>query len=338
MSDAAGQPITGRILWVGPDDLLARVKGLMSHPGWDSAVAASPVAALKRLRAEAGVDVIVMVPGPDLAPYSEACRNIKFDGRNKVAVAFLLDEAHAGRACDLLDCGADECVALSASPREIQLRLRNAIRVKQATDSMENASVMILSLARAIEGKDVYTCGHVERVGVYSVEIGRKLGLPESDLETLRTGGIVHDIGKVGIPDHVLNKPGKLSEEEFAIIKRHPVIGYDILRPMRTFASVLPIVRWHHEKPSGKGYPDGLKGKEIPVIARITAVADWFDALITDRPYRKAFPVPECMRMLRQAAGSGDLDSEIVEGLCEIMTSELGASMAALATNSAIAA
>ncbi|HUB25878.1 MAG TPA: HD-GYP domain-containing protein [Tepidisphaeraceae bacterium] len=338
MSDTGEQPITARILWVGPDDLLARAGGLMGRAGWESSAAAAPVAAIKRLRAEGGIDVIVMVPGPELSAFSEACRNIKFDGRMKVAVAFLLDDIHAARACDLLECGADECILLSAPAREIFLRLRNAIHVKQATDSMENASVMILSLARAIEGKDVYTCGHVERVGVYSVEIGRKLGLSESDLEALRVGGIVHDIGKVGIPDHVLNKPGKLSEEEFAVIKRHPMIGYDILRPMRTFANVLPIVRWHHEKPSGKGYPDGLKGKEIPVLARISAVADWFDALITDRPYRKAFPVPECLRMLRQAVAAGDLDGDVVEAMCDIMTSELGASMAALASNAAIAA
>ena len=260
--------ISGRILWVAPDAILSSLGALTHQSNWESLTAPSPLAAIKQLRGEGGIDVVAMVPGDDLAPYLETCRSIKFDGRSsQVAVAFLLSEAHINSACLLLESGADECVPLTATPREIQLRLQNVIRVKQAMDSMENASVMILSLARAIEGKDAYTCGHVERVGAYSVEIGRRMGLSEADLQTLRTGGIVHDIGKVGIPDQVLNKPGKLTAEEFDVIKRHPLIGHDILKPMRTFSDVLPIVRWHHEKPNGKGYPDGLKGDAIPMLA-----------------------------------------------------------------------
>jgi HD-GYP domain-containing protein (c-di-GMP phosphodiesterase class II) len=341
--DAAGAPTeqqtSGRILWIGPETALAGVGPIMRESGWESVVEESLVRAQRRLRSEGGIDVVAMVPGNDLAPYLETCRSIKFDGRSsQVAVAFLLTEANSGLAAQLLESGADECVPLSAPQREIQLRLQNVIRVKQAMDSMENAGVMILSLARAIEGKDAYTCGHVERVGAYSAEVGRKIGLSEAELQTLRTGGIVHDIGKVGIPDQVLNKPGKLTEEEFEVIKRHPLIGYDILKPMRTFADVLPIVRWHHEKPNGRGYPDGLKGDEIPVIARITAVADWFDALITDRPYRKAFPLAVCIRMMRDGADKGDLDPALVAVLAELMTGEMGAALAALANTTAKAA
>jgi putative two-component system response regulator len=272
------------------------------------------------LRAGLEADLLVLVPDDGIAAYQEACRNIKFDQRtHRLSVIFLLSPAHLDRAADLFDCGADDCVSLQAQPREIQLRLRNAVRAKLATDSMENAETMILSLARAIEGKDVYTCGHVERVGTYSEQIGRKIGLDEFDLTALRTGGVVHDIGKVGIPDQILNKPGKLTDEEFAVIKRHPIIGHDILKPMRTFADVLPIVRWHHEKPNGKGYPDGLSGEEIPVLARIAAVADWFDALITDRPYRKAFELSESFRMLREGAERGELDPKLVEVLTQIV-------------------
>ena len=272
------------------------------------------------LRAGLEADLLVLVPHEDIAAHRESCRNIKFDERtHRLSVIFLLSPAHLDRAADLFDCGADDCVSLQAQHREIQLRLRNAVRAKLATDSMENAETMILSLARAIEGKDTYTCGHVERVGTYSEQIGRKIGLDESDLTALRTGGIVHDIGKVGIPDQILNKPGKLTDEEFTIIKRHPIIGHDILKPMRTFADVLPIVRWHHEKPNGKGYPDGLSGEEIPMLARIAAVADWFDALITDRPYRKAFELPECFRMLREGAERGELDPKLVEVLAQIV-------------------
>jgi putative two-component system response regulator len=331
--------VAGRILWVGPADALAGVDSLLRLSEWESITAHSPVGALKQLRGEGGIDVVAMVPGVELAPLAETCRGIKFDTRSsQVAVAFLLSQAHAERAGDLLECGADECVPMSAPEKEIQLRLRNVIRVKQATDSMENASVMIMSLARAIEGKDAYTCGHVERVAAYSVEIGRKIGLSEDLLQALRTGGVVHDIGKVGIPDHVLNKPGKLTDEEFAVMARHPVIGYDILRPMRTFADVLPIVRWHHEKPNGKGYPDKLKGDEIPMIARVAAVADWFDALTTDRPYRKAFSIGETLRITQGAADNGDLDPALVNALLQVMNGETAATMAALVSTAARAA
>ncbi len=331
--------VSGRILWTGPNDMLAGLSSIMQNGDWDSIVTESPVAAMKRLRSEGGVDVVAMVPGSDLAPYLETCRSIKFDGRSsQVAVAFLLNPAHISSSCAVFESGTDECMPLSAPQREIQLRLQNTIRVKQAMDSMENASVMILSLARAIEGKDAYTCGHVERVGMYSAEIGRRIGLSEAELQTLRTGGIVHDIGKVGIPDQVLNKPGKLTDEEFAVIKRHPLIGHDILKPMRTFMDVLPIVRWHHEKPNGKGYPDGLKGDQIPVLARIAAVADWFDALITDRPYRKAFPLAECLRIMREGADKNELDPTLVTALTELMTGEMGSSLAALAAPVAVAA
>jgi putative two-component system response regulator len=339
-NNTAGQARTsGKILWVGPQTILSGLATLMNESGWESAIANSLVAAQKRVRSEGDIDVVVMVPEGDPSQYIETCRSIKFDARSsQVSVAFLLTDSNAKSTARLLESGADDCVPLSAPQREIQLRLQNTIRVKHAMDSMENASVMILSLARAIEGKDAYTCGHVERVGAYSCEIGRTIGLGEAELQTLRTGGIVHDIGKVGIPDQVLNKPGKLTDAEFNIIKRHPLIGYDILKPMRTFADVLPIVRWHHEKLNGKGYPDGLKGDEIPMIARIAAVADWFDALNTDRPYRKAFPLPESLRIMRQGADRGELDSTLVTALANLMTGEMGAALAAMANTTARAA
>ncbi len=326
-----------KVLWVGPRDLVSAMTQAAVESRWNSLTTDTPLTALRQLRGDHEIDMVVLLPGPNLEPYLEACRSIKFDGRsNLVSVVCLLSEAHAGRVADLLDCGADDCVLPGTGVREIGLRLRNALRVKHATDSMEHAGAMILSLARAIEGKDEYTCGHVERVGSYSVEIGRRLGLSQAHLDALRTGGVVHDIGKVGIPDHILNKPGKLTEEEMTLMKRHPVIGYDILKPMRTFANVLPIVRWHHEKPNGKGYPDGLKDGEIPVLPRIAAIADWFDALSTDRPYRKAYSVAESVKIMRQAAGTGDLDGPMVDIMADIVSGhETG--VGALAGGAAVA-
>ncbi len=159
------------------------------------------------------------------------------------------------------------------------MRLTKAIRLKRAIDMLEGAGAVVTAMAGAVEAKDHYTYGHVDRVAAYCVGIGRRLGVDAEGIVSLQVGGVVHDIGKIGIPDHVLNKPDKLKLDEAEIMQRHPAIGYEILKPLRTFQNVLPIVRWHHERPNGKGYPDGLKGDQIPLLARIAAVADVFDAL-----------------------------------------------------------
>jgi putative two-component system response regulator len=227
-------------------------------------------------------------------------------------------EAAARRAV-VFEAGADDCIQLPASAREIAVRLLNAARVKRTTDSLEDATTTITALANAIEGKDAYTRGHVERVATYAVEIGKRAGVDPDGLTILNTGALVHDVGKVAVPDHILNKPGRLTDEEMEIMKRHPLVGYDILKPLRTFQSVLPIVRWHHERPNGTGYPDGLSGDDFPLFARIMAVADVFDAISSDRPYRKRLPLAKCRDILAHAAENGELDPELVRILSEIL-------------------
>ncbi|MEI8195830.1 MAG: HD domain-containing phosphohydrolase, partial [Phycisphaerae bacterium] len=150
------------------------------------------------------------------------------------------------------------------------------------------------------------------------------VGLEAEALETLTLGAILHDIGKIGVPDHILNKPGKLTDEEMAIMRQHPVIGYDILKPLRTFRAVLPIIRWHHERPNGRGYPDGLQSPEIPLLARITAVADVFDALATDRPYRPALPLEKCRAILLEEGTGGNLDMDLVRVLLKLVGTGTG--------------
>jgi putative two-component system response regulator len=266
------------------------------------------------------IDVLLLTPGDNLRPYTELCRQIKFDARTAfMSVLFALTPAHADYRSDILVAGADECIQLPAAPEDVLLRLANLSRMKHMADSLEDATAVISSLATAIEGRDAYTRGHVERVSTYALEVGRRLGMDDAALAALRLGGVVHDIGKVAIPDHVLNKAGKLSTEEMELIKRHPVIGYDILRPSRTFRAALPAVRWHHERPNGQGYPDGLAGDRIPLVARIVAVADVFDAISTPRPYRVACPPPQCRQILTSAAKCGDLDPELVRILLALL-------------------
>lgn len=280
----------------------------------------SHVEALRCLRSGAAIDLVIVVPGASLPTYLSLCRSIKFDVRSAfVPVIFALGPQDPERCVDALEAGVDDCFRLSAPPKEIALRLLKAVRARRATNSLEDANAVITALANAIEGRDTYTCGHVERVATYSMEIGKRVGVDAEGVSTLRRGGVVHDIGKVGIPDHILNKPGKLTEQEMEVVRRHPVIGHDILRPLRTFGDVLPIVRWHHEQPNGNGYPDGLKGDQLPLLPRIVAVADCFDAITTDRPYRPALPPSECKDILACSAENGDLDAQLVATLLTIL-------------------
>ncbi len=316
-----GQALHGRILVVGLTGGDTPLAGFLERLEGERAVARSVQEALRDLRDHPETDLVLLLPGLADSSKAELSRAIKFDRRTALTPVVALRPAGGERDLVVLyESGVDDCLALDAPPRELEARLTKAIRLKHATDSLEDATTVILSLAKAIEGKDGYTCGHVERVGTYGTEIGRRVGLDAEGLATLRTGGIVHDIGKVMIPDQILNKRGSLTDEERDVIRRHPIIGYDILKPLRTFRAVLPIVRWHHQRPNGRGYPDGLAGPEIPLAARIISVADVFDALSTDRPYRKAFSRDKCRELMLDEAAQGNLDPDLVQVLLKALT------------------
>lgn len=154
-------------------------------------------------------------------------------------------------------------------------------------------------MATAIESKDHYTGEHVERVSNYSRDLALAINLPEKEVREIFLGSIVHDVGKIGIKDNILNKPSKLTEEEFEEIKKHPEIGKKVLSKLVNMEEAINIVYCHHEKWNGKGYPSGLKGLDIPISSRIVTIADYWDAIITDRPYRKAIPIKEALKIMR---------------------------------------
>jgi diguanylate cyclase (GGDEF)-like protein/putative nucleotidyltransferase with HDIG domain len=172
----------------------------------------------------------------------------------------------------------------------------------------------IEALALAIEAKDHTTHDHLQRVQIYAIEVGKELGLDEGQLEALRAGALLHDIGKLAVPEHIISKPGKLTREEFEKMKIHPVVGAEILERVRFPYPVTPIVRSHHEKWNGSGYPDGLKGEEIPIGARILAAVDCLDALASDRQYRRALPLDESMQKVLADSGTS-FDPQVVEVL-----------------------
>jgi putative nucleotidyltransferase with HDIG domain len=177
------------------------------------------------------------------------------------------------------------------------------------------------SLAKSLEARDTYTRGHSQRVCEVSMMIGERLGIGPEALEELRVGTILHDIGKIGVPDAILNKPGRLTDEEFAIMKSHPVVGYEICKPLMLSEGVLMIIRNHHEKLDGSGYPDGLKGGELPLSLRIVCVADAFDAMSSSRPYRSVMDINHVLAELSKGAGI-QFDPVVVEALKELLPTQ----------------
>lgn len=312
---------TGHLLLVSHDAPPDAVMNVITEQMWRYLIVNDPERAFYAVRTESPIDVVVLCPrGDDLEAHLLLCREIKLEPSTSfVSVVFVGESDNEIDRTRAFEAGADGFIRLPASDEELLARLRNAIRAKHATDSLEDANIVVTSLANAVEGRDKYTCGHIERVAMYAVEIGKRFGLSMEELSTLRIGAMVHDIGKVSVPDQILNKPGRLDDEEMRIIQRHPLVGYDILQPMRTFRAALPIVRWHHERPNGTGYPDGLAGDDLPIQPRIVAVADCFDAISTDRPYRTAMPMTKCKDLLRELADKDELDARVVTILLDIL-------------------
>jgi cyclic di-GMP phosphodiesterase len=209
-------------------------------------------------------------------------------------------------------CGADDFLNKPVNKQELLARVHSLLRLKQFTDELDNAETVLFSLALSIEAKDPYTEGHCDRLSKYSVALGEKLGLPQDLRVALRRGGLVHDIGKLSVPEHILLKPGPLTPEERKIMEQHTVIGERICAPLRSFRHVLPIIRHHHEKQDGSGYPDGLKGGQVPLTARILQITDIYDALTTDRPYRKALPFEKAIAIMREEVKRGWWDGSIL--------------------------
>lgn len=209
---------------------------------------------------------------------------------------------------------------LESKNREVQAK--NFMLSRALGDLEENFEAMVRGLVRAVEAKDSYTAGHSERVMKYSLLVGEALGLSGQQLRILERGTLVHDVGKIGIPDAILNKPGRLDDDEFNVIKTHPLIGANMIRGIPVFEECLPIVQWHHERLNGAGYPDGLKGDEIPILVRIASVADVFDALTSTRAYRAAMDVDKALAILRKDVDAGILDGKIVELFADIVKRE----------------
>jgi putative two-component system response regulator len=259
-------------------------------------------------------DLVIMdVRMPVIDGFS-ACRILKGDPRTRLTpVVLMTGSAERDDRVQAIESGADDFLMKPIDAMELKARVRSLVRLKRYTDELDSAESVILSLARTVEARDPRTEGHCERISRYAVALGRRLGLPDEDLEALHRGGFLHDIGKIAIPDAVLFKPGPLNDDELAVMRTHPTIGEQLCGSMRALVHVRPIIRHHHERLDGSGYPDGLAGQDVPLLAQIVGIVDVFDALVTSRPYREAVSVGDALRQLRHEVELGWRDRALVE-------------------------
>lgn len=250
----------------------------------------------------------------------ELCRELKSNAETRlipiVMVTGLTERDDKIRA---IEAGADDFLNKPIFPEELFARVRSLVKLKEFTDELESAEDVLCTLGLSVESRDPYTAGHCERLAEYATQLGRHLGLNSEELVALRRGGYLHDLGKITVPDEILKKGSDLNPAEWDIMRQHPMTGESICRPLKSLKDVLPIIRHHHEHWDGSGYPDGLKGEEIPLLARILQTVDIYDALRTARPYKPALAHDDAARVMRNEAAAGRWDPTLVDRFFEML-------------------
>ena len=285
----------------------------MTRLGYDVLTASDGESALKAV-ARSSPDLVLLdvnMPGIDGI---EVCRRLKADAATRLIPGVLITTLTSSEdRVRGIEAGADDFIAKPPVIAELEARVRSLTRLKRYTDELDSAESVILSLGLTIEARDPYTTGHCQRLATYATALATRLGLSDKELVAINRGAFLHDVGKIGIADAVLLKPGQLTQAEYALIQQHTVIGDRLCSELRLLEDVRPIVRHHHERPDGTGYPDQLTGDEIPVLARILSVVDVYDALTSERPYKQPFPSAHAIHELREDAARGRLFEALVE-------------------------
>jgi putative two-component system response regulator len=295
------------------------LSGLLGALGYRMLVAGSAEQALEALRV---VSPDLVLTDVHLGAMSgiELCARLKADPRYELTPVVILTAVGDLQARVAgLAAGADDFFTKPVEFVELRTRLAALLRVKQLLSQLERAEAVITTLALTIEARDPYTLGHCDRLSRYAVAVGEALGLDADMVRALRLGGYLHDLGKIAVPDGILLKPGPLDPLEQERIRAHPGAGSDLVLGLRSMELVRPIMRHHHEKWDGSGYPDRLKGEEIPLGARIISVVDVYDALHTDRPYKPALPHTDAVSLLMRETDAGYWDPKVVDTFLEIL-------------------
>jgi putative two-component system response regulator len=304
----------GKVLVV--DDVAANVellRTLLAREGYMVFTAADGEEALEMVASRQPDLVLMDVLMPKLSGY-EVCERLKQNPATRLTPVVLITALHEREhKIRGINAGADDFLTKPVDAHELKARARSLVRLKRHTDDLDSAESVILSMALVIEARDSYTDGHCQRLAAYATALGTALGLAEEEQAALFRGGYLHDVGKVGIPDALLLKPSRLSESEYRQIKNHPVIGDRLCGELRSLRKVRPIVRHHHERLDGSGYPDGLKGDAIPLLAQIMGIVDVYDAITTARPYKKAWTFEQAHEELMREVTNGWRRRDLVE-------------------------
>lgn len=282
-------------------DVLTR---FLTREGYSVVTAANGREALDRVQAEQPDLILLDVTMPEIDGFT-VCQRLKEDERTALIPITMLtgldDREHRTRG---IEAGADDFLTKPFEQSILRARIRSQLRLKHLTDQLEHTERVIFMLAAAVEAKDAYTEGHLRRLRAYSERLALAFGLDPKEVRAVRYGGILHDIGKIGVDEAIIRKPGPLTPEETIQMRRHPEIGAQIISQMRFARDVAPIISAHHEYWDGSGYPRGLKGEDIPIGARIITIVDAYDAMTTDRPYRAALGLDEAVRRLHAGRGT----------------------------------
>lgn len=285
--------------------------GLITE-GYRIRVANDGLSALE-LVAESPPDLILLdleMPGLN---GDEVCRRIKSSPATAlIPVVMITAQGDFRNKLDAWEYGADDFLAKPFHMVEVLARCRSLLRIKGLVEERDSAESVVFALARAVEAKSPYTHGHSERVQMFSLLIADALELSAREREVLCKGALLHDVGKISVPDAILDKPGPLTRAEYELVKEHAAQGARIVEPLRSVRDAVPLIRWHHERLDGTGYPDQLRGDQIPLLVRILSVADVYDSLSSKRPYRAALPHAVSLEIMRDDALNGGLDLELV--------------------------
>ncbi|HLX84232.1 MAG TPA: HD domain-containing phosphohydrolase [Terriglobales bacterium] len=288
------------------------LKQMLAARGYHTVAVQNAAAAEAEIRREAPDLILLDVIMPGKTGY-ELCRELKDNPQTRLIPIVMITGLSAREdRVKGIEAGADDFLTKPISAEELYARVSSLLKLKEFTDELESADSVLCTLGLSVEARDPYTEGHCERLATNAVDLGRFLGVDEESIVALRRGGYLHDLGKISVPDEILKKGTDLTPAEWEIMKRHPVTGESICRPLKSLRLVLPIIRHHHEHSDGSGYPDGLRAGEIPLLPRILQVADIYDALRTARPYKPALGHEHAAITMRAEAKAGLWDEELV--------------------------